>query len=74
MKIGMLVIWLCLILYVLFVFKNKIISKKERKWLYLWVGLAFVMSLLDLFHLSLNTVTSFLNVTFEGISRMVVKL
>ena len=74
MKIGMIVIWLCLMLYVLFVFKKQIISKKERKWVYLWVGLAVAMSLLDLFHLSLSTVTTFLNVTFEGISRMVVKL
>jgi hypothetical protein len=74
MKIGMIVVWLCLMLYVLFVFKKEIISKKERKWVYLWVGLAVAMSLLDLFHLSLSTVTTFLNVTFEGISRMVVKL
>jgi len=74
MKIGMIVVWLCLIFYVLFVFKKKIISKKERKWVFLWVGIAFAMSILDLFHLSLSTVTTFLNVTFEGISRMVVKL
>jgi len=74
MKIGMIVVWFFLIMYILFVFKKEIVSKKERKWVYLWVGLAFGISLMDLFHLSLSTVTTFLNVTFEGISRLVVKL
>ncbi|PLS08560.1 hypothetical protein [Neobacillus cucumis] len=74
MKIGIIVVWISLILYTLFVLKKDIVSKKERKWVYLLVGLAFSVSLMDLFHLSLSSVTTYLNVTFEGISRMVVKL
>jgi len=74
MKIGMLVVWLSLIIYVLTIFKEKIVSRKERKWVYIWVGLAFVLSLFDLFHIRISVVTTFINVTFEGISRLVVKL
>jgi len=74
MKIGMLVVWLSLIIYVLTIFKEKIVSRNERKWVYIWVGLAFVLSLFDLFHIRISVVTTFINVTFEGISRLVVKL
>ena len=74
MKIGMIVVWLFLLLYIVFVFKKDIVSKKERKWVYLFAGLAFCFSLMDLFHLPLSVVTTFLNVTFEGIARLVVKL
>ncbi|WP_160722874.1 hypothetical protein [Bacillus sp. USDA818B3_A] len=70
----MIVVWFSLIFYLLVVFKAKIIDKKERKWVFLWVGLAFGVSMLDMFHLSLSMITTFLNVTFEGISRLVVKL
>ncbi|MBM7655330.1 hypothetical protein [Neobacillus cucumis] len=74
MKLGMIVVWISLISYILFVFKKNIVSKKERKWVYVFVGAALGISMLDFFHLSLSTITTFLNVTFEGILRMVVKL
>lgn len=72
MDVGVILVWICLIGYLIIVIKTKIVNKKERKWVYVLVMAAIGFSLLIMFNISLNIVISFLNNTFGGISRMVV--
>lgn len=72
MDIGVIVVWLCLVIYMIVVYKAKIIEKKERKWAYLLVGLAVLLSLLAAFNITFNPVISMLNDTFGKLSRLVV--
>jgi hypothetical protein len=74
MDIGILVVWLCLVIYVIVLFKGKIIEKKERKWMFMLVGLVVILSILAGLNISFNMVVSFLNNTFGRLSRMVVKI
>lgn len=74
MDIGILVVWLCLVVYVIVLFKGKIIEKKERKWMFMMVGLVAVLSILAGFNVSFNFIISFLNNTFGKLSRMVVNI
>ncbi|WP_042356138.1 hypothetical protein [Bacillus rubiinfantis] len=74
MKIGVIIILVALLVYLIIVFKAKIISKKERKWVYLLVLLTIGCSLLVSFNLYLNGITEFLNNFFGRLARMVVKI
>lgn len=74
MDIGILVVWLCLLVYVIVMFKGNIIAKKERKWMFMLVGLVVLLTLLSGFNVSFNFVISFLNNTFGRLSRMVVRI
>jgi hypothetical protein len=74
MDIGILVVWLSLFIYIIVLFKNKIIDKKERKWVYMLVGLVMGLSLLAAFNVSLNMVISALNNSFGKLSRLVVNI
>lgn len=74
MDIGFFVVLLCLVSYMLALFKAKIIEKKERKWVYMLVGLVIGLSLLTTFNVSFNFVISLLNNTFGELSRMVVDI
>jgi len=70
MIIGLIVIWISLIIYAIALFRQKKVAKKERKWIFLLIGMVMVLSLLDTMHISLNFVTSFLNDSFGKISEM----
>lgn len=68
------IVWLSLAIYVVIIFKAKIIDKKERKWVFLFIILTIGCTVLTGLHLSLNSVTSFLNDSFGRLSRMVVNI
>lgn len=72
MIIGLIVIWVSMLVYVIVLFKQKLIHKKERKWVYLLIAIAMVLSILDSLHITLNFVVTFLNNSFGKISGMVV--
>jgi hypothetical protein len=74
MDIGIIVIWFCLLGYLITVYKGKDVKKEERKWVYLLVIAAIGFSILVMLNISLNNVIWFLNNTFGGMSRMVVNI
>ena len=74
MDLGVVVVWLFLLIYVIIILKTKIIEKKERKWAFLLILIAFACSMLVLFNISLNGAVTFLNNTIGKLSRMVVKI
>ncbi|MGJ7909675.1 hypothetical protein [Neobacillus sp. LXY-1] len=74
MSIGIVIVWISLMIYLIVVLKAKIIDKKERKWVYLLILAAMGVSLLVALHISLNSITNFLNNSFGRISRLVVDI
>lgn len=74
MDIGILIIWLCLVVYILISLKAEdIVKKKERKWVCMLVIVTLVCTILSVLHISFHEALSVLDDIFGNISRMVVK-
>lgn len=74
MGIGVIVAWVCLMVYMMIIFKAKIVDKKERKWMYLLIIIAVSSSILVIRNISLHYIITFLDDTFGNLSRMVVNI
>nr|WP_263326769.1 hypothetical protein [Neobacillus sp. Marseille-Q6967] len=74
MDIGVIVILISIVIYLLIMFKNKMIEKKERKWVFLMLTIVIGLSLMTSFNISLNFIIKFFSNTFGEFTRMVVKV
>lgn len=74
MDMGVIVILISIVIYLLVLFKNKMIKKKERKWVFLMLSIVIGLSLMTSFNISLNFIVKFLSNTFGEFTRMVVKV